>query len=219
MSNEEDQKLKEILESFPEDEEIPFDILREFHIETGRSEQRITNLKKYIPKNSIGAEIGVFWGHLSEQILKRCAPQTFYLVDPWDKLYPETFPNWKSYTIFGRLPTRLLREYSETLAEHYDAVELFHGFSEEFYETLPNAHLDWVYIDGNHNYEVVRKDLALAAQKVKPNGVIAGDDLLWNVHDGAPVRTAVRELRGELGESHKFFRIGQQYIFELSRGT
>jgi len=176
MGNEEDQKLKEILESFPEGEDIPFDILREFHIETGRSEQRIANLKKYIPKNSIGVEIGVFWGHLSEQILKRCAPKTFYLVDPWDKLYPETFPNWKSYTIFGRLPSRLLREFSETLAGQNEAVELFHGFSEEFYKTLPNEHLDWAYIDGMHRYEHVIRDLYGALPKMKKTGVIMGDD-------------------------------------------
>ena len=35
---------------------------------------------------------------------------------------------------------------------------------------------DWVYVDGNHLYDYVRSDLALYDPKVKPGGLIAGDD-------------------------------------------
>src|ERR1700761_4356532 len=36
-----------------------------------------------MPKNGIGAEIGVWKGEFSEQLLKGTQPQTLYLIDPW----------------------------------------------------------------------------------------------------------------------------------------
>jgi predicted O-methyltransferase YrrM len=36
--------------------------------------------------------------------------------------------------------------------------------------------LDWVYIDGDHSYEAVKRDLEAYYRVVKPGGFIAGDD-------------------------------------------
>lgn len=41
---------------------------------------------------------------------------------------------------------------------------------------FPDDHFDWVYIDGNHSYPFVSQDLANFLPKVKPGGIIAGDD-------------------------------------------
>ena len=55
-------------------------------------------------------------------------------------------------------------------------VTICKGFSAEVLASFPDNYFDWVYIDGNHLYEFVKKDVELSFQKVKPGGVIAGDD-------------------------------------------
>ena len=180
----------------------------------GRAEIRRELLKR-MPKGGVCAEIGVWDGGFSEEILEITQPKTLHLIDPW------TFqPEFKN-SAFGRETRR------DDMAEKYLAVqEKFKGddrvvihrkMSDEALEQFDDHSLDWVYLDGNHNYEVVSNDLKLSLDKVKPNGIIAGDDLLWKVDDGAPVRTAVRQMRRRLGDAAKFDRMGQQYIFELAR--
>ena len=77
--------------------------------------------------------------------------------------------------------------------------------------------LDWVYIDGNHNEPFISNDLKLALQKVKPNGLIAGDDYYWGNDNGVPIKHAVNKLVEELGDKATFERRGQQYIIRLNR--
>jgi hypothetical protein len=43
-------------------------------------------------------------------------------------------------------------------------------------ENIPDNSLDFIYIDGDHRYEVVKKELELYCDKVKSNGIIAGHD-------------------------------------------
>ncbi len=41
---------------------------------------------------------------------------------------------------------------------------------------FPDDYFDWIYVDGDHVYEAVRADLELFDPKVRPGGLIAGDD-------------------------------------------
>jgi Methyltransferase domain len=41
---------------------------------------------------------------------------------------------------------------------------------------IPDESLDWVYVDGDHTYDAVRNDLEAWAPKVKPGGLLTGDD-------------------------------------------
>lgn len=57
--------------------------------------------------------------------------------------------------------------------------------------------LDFVYIDAGHTYEEVMKDIAFWWRKVKPNGILGGDDYNWKT-----VEHAVRDfaqIRGSKG--------------------
>lgn len=55
-------------------------------------------------------------------------------------------------------------------------VIVHRGYSSEILEQFPDSFFDWVYIDGNHLYDYVRKDLEVSLRKVKPGGFITGDD-------------------------------------------
>jgi len=173
---EREKPFLDAMQDIASEEDIPFEVLRELHVEYARAKRRGKILSKYIKPDSVGAEIGVFWGHFAEEILEKFKPNKLYLVDPWDKLYPTHYPQWGAYTLFGKLPTKLCREYVENLASDNPEVSIFHGFSYEFYETLNDQSLDWIYIDGNHQYEKVLDDINGALPKLKKDGVIMGDD-------------------------------------------
>lgn len=75
-------------------------------------------------------------------------------------------------------------------------VIIHRDFSSNVLAKLENNYLDWVYIDGNYDYEVVKEDLELCLQKVKVGGFIAGDDYNWRPEENFPVRRAVNEFIG-----------------------
>jgi SAM-dependent methyltransferase len=58
----------------------------------------------------------------------------------------------------------------------HSAVTLHEGASAEGLGRLPDDHFDWIYIDGDHSHEGVAADLAVAARKVKPGGLLVFND-------------------------------------------
>ena len=60
--------------------------------------------------------------------------------------------------------------------KHYENVYIVKKKTEDLTGKIPDSCLDWVYIDGNHQYEYVLKDLETFLVKVKENGIICGDD-------------------------------------------
>ncbi len=176
---------------------------------------RRQQLLERLPKGGIGMEVGVWEGGFSEEILKVVQPRILHLVDPWS--YQPEFGN----TAFGKSKNETTMDEKYLLvAEKFrndPRVAIHRRMSHEVLEEFDDASLDWIYLDGNHNFEVVKNDLALSRVKVKPGGMISGDDFLWKVDDGAPVRTAVRELRSELGNhAHRFSTMGQQWVLTLT---
>lgn len=59
-----------------------------------------------------------------------------------------------------------------------DYVRLMHMPSVEAAKTFADASVDFVYIDGWHDYESVRNDIAAWRPKVKKGGTIAGHDCI-----------------------------------------
>jgi predicted O-methyltransferase YrrM len=45
---------------------------------------------------------------------------------------------------------------------------------------FPNSHFDMIYIDADHSYEAVAKDLKLSFKKIKDGGYIMGHDYEMN---------------------------------------
>ena len=67
------------------------------------------------------------------------------------------------------------------LAAHAN-VRLHLGDSSTELAKLPDRYFDWIYIDGDHSLEGVRRDAAVAAAKIKPDGVLVFNDYtVWSV--------------------------------------
>jgi predicted O-methyltransferase YrrM len=71
-----------------------------------------------------------------------------------------------------------------------------------------DASLDFVFIDGSHDYDSVCKDIDAWLPKVKPNGILAGHD--YRYYEG--VRRAVdSKLEGAqpIGASWIYYKLGE----------
>jgi predicted O-methyltransferase YrrM len=56
-------------------------------------------------------------------------------------------------------------------------------------DLIPDGSLDLVFIDANHGYEFVKKDIIKYTPKLKPTGLLTGHDI-----DYPGVNKAVREM-------------------------
>lgn len=175
-------------------------------------------LLQSLPKGGVVAEIGVWEGGFSQRILEICDPAELHLIDPW--LYMPEFSN----TGFGKKKNEHLMEqrYHDVVARFASdpRVKVHRATSEAGLSALPDASLDWVYIDGNHNDPFIGNDLRLSLQKVKPDGLITGDDFNWQTEtSGAPVKLAVEALVASLGDAATLRLMANQYIIKLNRSA
>lgn len=134
-----------------------------------------------VAKGGVGAEIGVFRGEFTPHLLRVTRPRHLHLIDGWWTLYGERYPDWGAYTEHGALETR--RAYEETLRRVDGAPCTIHvGDDVEILARFPDHHFDWVYLDTSHQYDHTRRELEVLRDRVKPAGVILGDD--WKEDPG-----------------------------------
>jgi hypothetical protein len=112
----------------------------------------------------VGAEIGVFKGEYAEAICKANPTVTLYLVDVW--------MNYADFHINGMEGAK---EQALKRLEPYD-THVLHMDSIEAAKQIQDESLDFVYIDGNHDWLHVAQDLYYWHRKVRTGGIIAGHD-------------------------------------------
>jgi hypothetical protein len=168
-----------------------------------------------MPKNAVCAEIGVWKGDFSKLILDVTSPKKLHLIDPWE------FQKEFSERMYGGAVAKSQRDMDiiyEGVKKRFNKFQnviLNKGKSEKVLQEFPDQYFDWVYIDGNHYYDYVLKDLEMSFLKVKRGGIIAGDDYTWGVKDAFPVRQAVEDFLGGKGLKNKLKIIGPQFIIKL----
>jgi len=147
------------------------------------------DLLHLLPKGGVAAEVGVYRGGFSAEILQITQPRELHLVDGWWELSGEQFSE-----SFGRRSTReAYREAKQSVEEWRGETECtFHvGDDVEILERFPDAYFDWVYLDTSHRYDQTRRELAVLDRKVK--GVISGHD--WHLNPHHPHACACRAVR------------------------
>lgn len=108
-------------------------------------------LLECLPKQGIVAELGTAGGHFALEILRRCEPVELHVFDlDMDRLRPEV-------------------EGSPLVRRHI-------GDSSRNLAGLPDASFDWIYVDGDHSYRGVVRDVTVAVEKLKPAGVLVFND-------------------------------------------
>lgn len=114
-------------------------------------------------------EIGCWLGVSTQAILSK-NPSKLYAVDVWgaDSSYNEA--DWAKLEV-----SDVEKKFRETMSE-YNNVEIIKNFSVEAAKQFKDKSLYFVYIDANHNYYEVMKDIEAWLPKVQDGGYIAGHD-------------------------------------------
>ena len=127
--------------------------------------------ERYGNSSIIGAEVGVFAGNHVLDILRNMPNVTIlYLVDPYFNAEGVKNKAKRNLSPFGGRVRWVYKQFEKCTRED-----------------IPHP-LDFIYIDGNHRYEYVKRDIALATQLVKRGGVVGGHD--WGSQS---VKKAVKE--------------------------
>ena len=126
---------------------------------------------KYIKDNLgndlVGVEVGIAQGYGTEYVLDGLSLKKFYMIDPY---IPYEF-NDTSIEDFNKM-------YDDTRHKFamYGNAVLIRTTSEEASKQFEDGSLDFVYIDGNHLYPAVKKDIDIWWPKVRAGGVMGGHD-------------------------------------------
>jgi len=115
---------------------------------------------------TLGAEIGVESGLHAKTLFNHISGLKLICIDPW-----------KAY---GRRSQEVIDERYNNCVERlkeYD-VKYMKMTSMEAVKTIPDRSLDFVYLDGMHDFDNVILDLIHWTKKVRNGGIIAGHDYL-----------------------------------------
>lgn len=123
---------------------------------------------------SVGCEVGVSHGFHSYFILKNSNVKKLFSVDPYKHFSNGEYNDGlnieqKQFDILHAI-------VRGRLAPFKDRCELMRMTSLEAAQHFTDGQLDFVYIDGNHEYSHVKADLEAWWNKVRSGGIISGDD-------------------------------------------
>ena len=172
-------------------------------------------LLKRLPRAACVAEIGVWKGDFSERIRQYTSPLKLHLIDPWTfqaTLRGHMYAIAKDQGDMDRVYWSVQKRFEGAVD-----VAIHRGTSADVLPTFSDGFFDWVYIDGNHDYEYILADLRMAMTKTKPGGLIAGDDFTWDRGgDGCSVQRAVMEFVQENSLRQSLTVLGDsQFLIQL----
>lgn len=150
-------------------------------------------LAQLVPDDGMIAEVGVALGDFSRQILDTMQPARLILIDCWSPC-PKSHPGQKSPKD-KRSREEQRERYFHVCRRFLHDPRVFIIKAKSFpvaQHVLADNSFDLIYLDSNHFYPHVRKELPLYWSKVKPGGWFAGDDYVNNEWSG--VKRAVDEF-------------------------
>ena len=137
--------------------------LEERQIKNCRVVENRYRLLEHLPKGGVCCEVGIAYGAFSEQILEKTAPRKLHLIE-----FSEKFVG------------AACLKFAQRLGD--GSVALHHGDSAQELAKFPDAYFDWMYIDANHTYEFVQRELEISLHKLKPGGIIVLNDYICYDH-------------------------------------
>ncbi len=166
-------------------------------------------LNQYFDRTDLkGAEIGVFIGYVTKNLLWLQPRLHLLMVDQWAPIDPNC-TNATSGDDLAVLPVNnwtWVYAYAITNTELYaDRRTILRGDSVAMADKVEDESLDFVFIDADHTYEGCLRDLKAWIPKVKPDGLIIGHDIDSPNYPKWGVRRAVAKIGIEtpiLGGDH-----------------
>lgn len=117
-----------------------------------------------------GAEVGTEKGIFAEVLLKANPELELYCIDAW-----KAYDGYRDF-VFQTTLDGFEPEARERLAPYN--VHILKGWSMDKVKEIEDESLDFVYIDGNHDFSHVTEDITAWSKKVHKGGIIAGHDYI-----------------------------------------
>lgn len=150
-----------------------------------------------------GAEVGVADGRFSTFLCETIPGLELFCIDPWH-----------TYSLNRRGGSQQRHDGNYELAQErlspYNAT-LIRSFSADAVGQFEDGSLDFVYIDGNHDFDFVMLDLILWTPKVREGGIVSGHDYYHFSNSG--VVEAVDAYCGSHGIEFGLTREGKEKSF------
>ena len=146
-----------------------------------------------VSAGSCGAEVGVYDGKMSGALFKLIPMLRLYMIDRWTAYTPDQVAGDPAARMpkIGRKEWKKIRAAAFAVAAKYkDRSTIFRMDSVEAASYIPDASLDFVFIDGDHSYEGCKRDIMAWMPKVKPGGWLMGHD--YTIRPG--IKRAVDEM-------------------------
>lgn len=133
-----------------------------------------------VPKHKVIAEVGVALGDFSDAFIRICQPTHFIAIDLfdvhtmaelWGRPTKELFSGGTHGAFYRKRFAELIGLGKMTVLEGDSAASL---------ATLDDASLDVVYVDADHQYNSVKRELAIIRRKIKDDGWIILNDYIMN---------------------------------------
>lgn len=121
-------------------------------------------------KNGKFVEIGTHEGEFARHILLSSPTSKLWCVDPYISYdeYDDGINNSTGDALYEKVKAELTAEFG-------DRITFVRAFSSDAVSLVPQE-IDFLYVDGNHRYTYVLKDLQLYFPLLKPGCTVVGDD-------------------------------------------
>jgi hypothetical protein len=130
------------------------------------------DMLKVLPRGGVVAEVGVWRGDFSAKIIETCVPRALHLIDI-------DFSPFRDSNVAG----------APVVRHEGDSAAILASFAPDTF--------DWIYVDGDHTYPGVVRDLAAAHKVLKRGGfMMCNDYATWCARVASPfgVARAVNEF-------------------------
>lgn len=129
----------------------------------------IRTVTNNISPNSTMIEIGSFMGESTMMFASTCYFDKIYSIDPYDGddmgIKDLGLNNWN-----------FIQEQFKINTRYFDYIEQINDYSQNVYNQFKDNSIDFIYIDADHTYESVKRDIELFIPKLKNGGIIGGHD-------------------------------------------
>lgn len=128
-------------------------------------------------------EVGCYEGKGTNLMYQHFSPSAYYCIDPWNSDYEDMNFYFKDQY-----------EHFKHNTKHLPIIEM-RGKSDDMFKVIAenvDTKFNFIYIDGDHHYEQVLRDLDNATKFLAVGGICLVDDYIWGTDN--PVRRACNEF-------------------------
>ncbi len=172
-----------------------------------------------LPKGATIVEVGVGLGGFSRRLIEVCRPAAFVAVD--------NFRLHELAAFWGHPPSHYFGDkthaawFRDSFRTGIDAgwMRVLEGESADQLETLPDASVDVFYIDADHTYPAVKRDLEVAVRKIRPDGWLVLNDYILvdmlEANEPYGVIYAAHEFMAERRWAIHYFALQEQMYYDV----